>query len=63
MARTGGGGAKVKFKAAFFHWMSNQILMIEDYAYVGTDVLGDYDVPLPPSAQWGDIGKKKYLRC
>ena len=37
MARIGGGGAKVKFEAPFFHWLSDQILMIEDYAYAGTD--------------------------
>ena len=33
MAHTGGGRAKVKFKASFFRWLSDQILMIEDYAY------------------------------
>ena len=33
--------------------------MIEDYVYVGTDFKGDPDLPLPPSAQWGDIGKKQ----
>ena len=63
MARTGGGGAKVKFKVAFFHWLSDHILMIENYAYVGTDFRGDPNLPLPPGAQWGDIGKKQYLRC
>ena len=33
--------------------------MIEDYAYAGTNFRGDLDLSLPPSAQWGDIGKKK----
>ena len=59
MACTGGGKAKVKFEASFFHWLCDQILMIEDYAYAGTDFRGNPDLPLPPGAQWGDIGKKK----
>ena len=59
MARTGGGRAKVKFKAAFFRLLRDQVLMIEDYAYTGTDVRGDPDLPLLPGAQWGDIGKNK----
>ena len=37
MAHIGGGGAKVKFKAPFFRWLNDKILMIEDYAYAGTD--------------------------
>ena len=63
MARTRGGRAKVKFEAPFFRWLNDQILMIEDYAYAGTDIQGDPNLPLPPGAQWGDIGKKQYLRC
>ena len=58
MARTGVDRGKVKFGAPFFRWMNDQILMIEDYAYAGTDFRGDPNLPLPPSAQWGDIGKK-----
>ena len=59
MARMGAGRGKVKFGAPFFRWLNDQILMIKDYAYVGTDYKGDPDLPLPPSAQWGDIGKKQ----
>ena len=59
MARIGGGRAKVKFEAAFFHWMHDQILMIEDYAYVGTNFRDDTNLPLAPGAQWGDICKKQ----
>ena len=59
MARTGGGIFKVKYDTRFFHWLDDQILMIEDYAYVGTDFKGDPNLPLPPSAQWGDIGNKQ----
>ena len=63
MAYTGGGGAKVKFEAPFFCLLNDQILVIEDYAYEDTDFRGDRDLPLPPGAQWGDIGKKQYIRC
>ena len=59
MAHTGGGRAKVKFEAAFFCWLRDQILRIEDYAYVGTNFRSDLDLPLPTGAQWGDIGKKQ----
>ena len=59
MARIGGGRAKVKFEAPFFCWVCDQILMIEDYAYAGSDFRGDIDLPLPPGAQWRDIGKKR----
>ena len=37
MACTRGGGAKVKYEAPFFHWLNDQIHLIEDYAYAGTD--------------------------
>ena len=33
--------------------------MIEDYTYVGTKLMGEPDLPLPPGAQWGDIGNKQ----
>ena len=47
---TGGGRAKVKFKVSFFHWFHDQILMIEDCAYAGTDFRDNPDLPLPPGA-------------
>jgi len=59
MARTGAGKGKVKFSDPFFRWLRDQILMVEDYADAGTDFSGDSDLPLPPSEQWGDIGKKQ----
>ena len=63
MARTRGGSAKVKYGNPFFHWLYNQILMIEDYVYSGTKFQGDHDLPLPADGQLGDIGKKKYSKC
>ena len=59
MARTGAGRGKVKFSDPFFRWIRDQILMVEDYAYAGTDFSGDLDLPLPCGGQWGDIGKKQ----
>ena len=67
MDRTGAGRGKVKFGDPFFRWLRDQILMVEDYAYVGTDFSGDPHLPLPPGGQWGDIGKKqetlKWMKC
>ena len=59
MTLTGAGKGKVKFWAPFFCWLNDQILMTEDYAYTGTDIKGEPDLPLPPGEQWGDIGKKQ----
>ena len=59
MACTGVGRGRVKFGDAFFRWLWDQILMVEDYAYAGTDFTGDPDLPLPPGGKWGDIGKKQ----
>ena len=59
MARTGVGRGRVKFGDPFFRWLWDQILMVEDYAYAGTDFTRDIDLPLPPRRQWGDISKKQ----
>ena len=67
MARTGEGRGRVKFSDSFFRWVQDQILMVEDYGYAGTDFTGDPDLPLPPGGQWGDISKKretlKWMKC
>ena len=59
MAHIGAGRGKVKFSDPFFRWLRDQLLMVEDYAYAGTEFSGDPDLLLPPSGQWGDIGKKQ----
>ena len=59
MAHMRTGRGKVSFGAPFFHCLNDQILMIQDYAYVGIDFKGGPDLQLPPGAQWGDIGKKQ----
>ena len=48
IARTGVGRGRVKFGDAFFRWLWDQMLMVEDYAYAGTNFTGDLDLPLPP---------------
>ena len=67
MDRTRAGRGRVKFSDPFFKWIRDQILMVEDYAYVGMDFTEDPDLPLPPSGQWGDISKKqetlKWMKC
>ena len=47
MARTRVGRGKVNFSDLLFRWLRDQILMVEDYAYAGTDFSGDPDLPLP----------------
>jgi hypothetical protein len=51
-------GPIVRYDDRFFDWLQGQVLMIEDYVYVGLDFRGDPDLSLPEDAQWGDIGKK-----
>ena len=59
MACTGVGRGKVNFGDPFFRWLKDQLPMVEDYAYVGTDFSGDPDLPLPLGGKWGDMGKKQ----
>ena len=59
MAHTAVGRGRVKFVDPFFGWLRDQILMVEDYAYAGTNFTEDPDLPFPPGGQWGDIGKKQ----
>ena len=41
MARTGAGRGRVKFGDVFFRWLWDQMLMVEDYAYAGTNFTSD----------------------
>ena len=59
MAHTGCGRVKVKYDVGFLRWLEDQILMIEDHAYAGTNFRGDPDLPLPLGVQWGEIDKKQ----
>jgi hypothetical protein len=51
-------GPIIKYNDSFFDWLRPQMLMVDDYAYVGLDFRGDPDLALPEDAQWGDLGKK-----
>ena len=51
-------GPIVKYDNVFFDWLQTQMLMVNDYAYVGLDFRGDPYLSLPEDAQWGDLGKK-----
>jgi hypothetical protein len=51
-------GPIVKYDDIFFDWLQNQMLMVDEYAYVGLDFRGDTDLTPPEDAQWGDLGKK-----
>jgi hypothetical protein len=55
-----GGVPIVKYDEAFFQSLRDQLIMVEDYAYTGTDFCGDLDLALPEGSQWGDIGKNKF---
>ena len=49
----------VNYDDIFFWWLRNQLIMVEDYAYIRIDFHGDPDLALPEGSQWGDIGKKE----
>lgn len=56
-----GGGQRMHFPPAFFGWLHQQKIMVDDYAYAGTDFRGDQDLPLPPGAQWTDTIKNLFF--
>ena len=49
----------VKYDEAFFQWLRYQLIMVEDYAYVGMKFYGDPNLALLEGFQWGDISKKE----
>ena len=61
MARHGGGGPIITYGLPFFRWLCNQLLMIEGYAYVGTDFWGHPNLALPEGEKWGDLGKREFF--
>jgi hypothetical protein len=60
MARHG-GVPTVTYGPIFFWWLRDQLVMVEDYSYVGTDFRDDPDLALPEGSQWGDIGKNDFF--
>jgi hypothetical protein len=51
-------GPIIKYDDTFFDWLRPQMLMVDDYAYVGLDFRRDPYLVLPEGAQWGELGKK-----
>jgi hypothetical protein len=51
-------GPIIKYDDTFFNWLRPQMLMVDDYAYVGLDFRGYPDLVLPEGARWGELGKK-----
>ena len=58
MCILGGGRVANPYPTYFFPWWWRQILNIDDYPYPRIDFRGDTDMPLPPGAAYGDIGKE-----
>jgi hypothetical protein len=54
-------GPIVKYNGMFFDWLRPQMLMVDDYTYVGLEFRGDPNLVLPEGSQWGNIGKKHIL--
>jgi hypothetical protein len=54
-------GPIIRYNNVFFDWLITQMLMVDDYAYVGLDFCGDPDLALPEGSQWGNIGKKNFF--
>jgi hypothetical protein len=51
----------VKYNDIFFDSPRPQLLMVDDYAYVGLDFRGDPKLVLPKGFKWGKLGKKHIL--
>ena len=62
MPHLGGGRPKVSYRSVFFHWLRNQLLMVEDYAYEREDFRNDLELVLPKGEVLDDRGKKRYYQ-
>jgi hypothetical protein len=51
LPRQGGGRTNESFKDDFFAWLSQQILVIEDYPYAGIYFLRDPEILVPPGEE------------
>jgi hypothetical protein len=56
MARHGGMPI-IKYDQDFFQWLRDHLIMVEEYAYAGTNFREDPDLALPEGSQWGEMGK------
>ena len=60
MACHSAGDEVVHFTPAYFHWLENQIFVIEYFPYVGIDFHGDREMSLSPGTQWDESGKNNF---
>ena len=51
------GTKVIRFTPEYFHWLENQVFVIQYFHYAGMDYRGDPDMALPPGEQWDDSGK------
>lgn len=51
------GSKVVRFSPKYFHWLSNQLFVIQDFPYDEMDYHNDPDMILPPGELWDDSGK------
>ena len=53
-----GEGQQMSWRLEFFRWLRRQLIIVEDWPYVGTDFTGDSDLPLPEGDDWDEeLGK------
>jgi hypothetical protein len=57
LPRQGGKRTNESFDDDFFAWLSRQILVIEDYLYVGIDFERDPKILVPLVEERGEMGK------
>ena len=62
-----GGGQQPHFSEDFFSCLDQDLLMVDDYVYVGINFRNDPDLVLPEGEDWdATLGKKhaiSSLRC
>jgi hypothetical protein len=58
--RLGNEPSTFHFTADFFAWWRRQLVVIEDFPYVGVDFRGSADLVLPEETQWDASGTKDH---
>ena len=56
-----GTDSELKFTADFFAWWRRQLIVIEDFPYVGVDFQGSVDLVLLEGIDWDVSGTKPNL--
>jgi hypothetical protein len=58
--RLGNEPSAFRFTVDFFAWWRRQLVVIEDFPYVGVDFRGSADLVLPEGIQWDASGTKDH---